>query len=50
MSINIIQEEKDLEKYFYVTYELGSDISVYRSEEQRVLFRSFRYNYGLSII
>jgi ribulose-bisphosphate carboxylase large chain len=29
MSLNIIQEEKDLEKYFYVTYEVGSDISVY---------------------
>ena len=29
MTLNIIQENKDLEKYFYVTYELGSDISVY---------------------
>jgi len=29
MTLNIIQETKDLEKYFYVTYEVGSDISVY---------------------
>jgi len=29
MTINIIQDTKDLEKYFYVTYELASDISVY---------------------
>jgi len=29
MTLNITQEEKDLDNYFYVTYELASDISVY---------------------
>jgi len=29
MTINITQETKDLEKYFYVSYDVTSDISVY---------------------